>query len=135
MSITIDGLVAIDQKMGVALKKLEDEVTDIETQREEVRDAIMKLMNEQEVESVRTAHGTVTRTIRERYWTGDWTALHQYILDNGALGLLEKRVQHTNMKEWVAEHPDDYPPGLNIDRAYTLSIRKPKKGVSNVDAE
>ena len=135
MSITIDGLVAIDQKMGVALKKLEDEVTDIETQREEVRDAIMKLMNEQEVESVRTAHGTVTRTIRERYWTGDWAALHQYILDNGALGLLEKRVQQTNMKEWVAEHPDDYPPGLNIDRAYTWSIRKPKKGVSNVDAE
>lgn len=134
MSVTIDGLVAIDQKMGVALKKLEEEVTGIETQREEVRTAIMEMMNEQGVESVRTAHGTVTRTIKDRYWTSDWSALHQYILDNGALELLEKRVQQTNMKEWVAEHPDDYPPGLNIDRSYTLSVRKPKKGANDVGA-
>jgi hypothetical protein len=41
MSVTIDGLVAVDQKMGAALKKLEEEVTDIETQREGVRTAIM----------------------------------------------------------------------------------------------
>ena len=127
MSVTIDGLVAIDQKMGVAIKKLEEEVKGIETQREEIRTAIMELMKEQGVESVRTAHGTVTRTIKDGYWTSDWSVLHQFILDHGAVDLLERRVQQNNMKDWIAAHPTDYPPGLSIDRTYALSVRKPKR--------
>jgi hypothetical protein len=84
-------------------------------------------MKEKGVESSRTKYGTVTRGVTERYWTGDWIALHQYIADHGALELLEKRVSQTNMKEWILTHPDDFPPGLNLSREYTIKITKPRK--------
>jgi len=31
------------------------------------------------------------------------------------------------MKEWIETHRDDFPPALNIDRSYTVSIRKNRK--------
>jgi hypothetical protein len=117
----------VDKKMGVKIDELEEEVKTIAEKRKQVREAIGDLMKEQGVESSRTKYGTVTRGVTERYWTGDWIALHQYIADHGALELLEKRVSQTNMKEWILTHPDDFPPGLNLSREYTIKITKPRK--------
>lgn len=131
MDVTIDQLVSIDGKMKAAMSELQDKLDEIELQRKEVRGAILDIMKEQKVESVRTSHGTVTRGIKERFWTNDWAILHAYILEHGAVDLLEKRVQQTNMRSWVTDHPDDYPPGLNIDREYTVTIRKPRGGATD----
>lgn len=122
--LTLDHLVAVDRKMTVKMAELQKQLDDIETDRETVRETIANLMKEQGVESVRTKHGTVSRNLKERYWATDWTALYTYILEHGAPELLEKRVHQTNMKEWIETHRDDFPPALNIDRAYTVSIRK-----------
>lgn len=128
MTVTIDTLVAIDRKMNVALSELQAKIDDIEAQRKEVRKTILDMMKEQNLESVRTTHGTVTRGIKERFWTNDWAAMHQYILEHGAVDLLEKRIQQTNMREWLETHRDDFPPGMNVDREYAITIRKPKGG-------
>jgi hypothetical protein len=48
-------------------------------------------------------------------------------MDHGAPELLEKRVAQTTMKEWILTHPDDFPPGLNLSREYTIKITKPRK--------
>lgn len=125
--VTIDQLIAIDRKMNEALSELQTKMDDIEEQRKSVRQTILDMMATQNVNSVSTVHGTVSRTIKDRFWTNDWTVLHQYILEHGAVDLLEKRVHQTNMKEWLETHPDDYPPGLNVDREYSISIRKPRK--------
>lgn len=125
--ITLDHLVSVDRKMTDAMSELQHKLDDIETQRSTVRESIADLMKEQGVDSVRTKHGTVSRTIKERYWATDWTALYTYILEHGAPELLEKRVHQTNMKEWIETHRDDFPPALNIDRSYTVSIRKNRK--------
>jgi hypothetical protein len=96
-----------------------------------VRSTIAELMKEQGVESIRTKHGTVSRTLKERYWPTDWTVFYQYVLEHGAIELLEKRVHQTNIKEWIETHRDDFPPALNIDRSYTISVKKPVKGASD----
>jgi len=127
MAVTIDQLVAVHRKMDDALSELQGKMDAIEVQRLEVRALILEIMKEQKLETARTENGTVSKVIKERYWTGDWSALHQYIIDHGAVDLLEKRVQQTNMREWIATHPNDYPPSLNIDREYSISIRKPTK--------
>jgi hypothetical protein len=127
MAVTIDELVAVHRKMDNALAELQDKMDVIDTQREEIRAMILAVMNDQKLETARTENGTVTRTIKNRYWTGDWTALHAYIIETGAVDLLEKRIQQTNMREWIAAHPNDHPPSLNIDREYAISIRKPTK--------
>ena len=127
MAVTIDKLVAIHRKMDNALSELQGQMDEIDVQRSAVRAEILEMMKEQKLESVRTDEGTVTKSVKERYWTGDWSALHAYIIESGAVDLLEKRIQQTNMREWIAAHPNDYPPSLNIDREFAISIRKPTK--------
>lgn len=126
--VTLDHLVSVDRKMTAKMSELQKQLDDVESDRETVRATIAEMMKEQGVESVRTKHGTVSRTLKERYWATDWTVLYQYILEHGAVELLEKRVHQTNMKEWIETHRDDFPPALNIDRTYTISVRKPPKG-------
>ena len=129
--ITLDHLVSVDRKMTAKMSELQKQLDGVETDRETVRETIASMMKEQGVESVRTKHGTVSRTLKERYWATDWTVLYQYILEHGAIELLEKRVSQTNMREWIETHRDDFPPALNIDRSYTISVRKPTKGASD----
>jgi hypothetical protein len=123
--LTIEKLVAIHRKMDAKMSELQTQIDEIEEQRKDVRKTILEMMKEQGIESARTEFGTVSKTIKERFWTSDWPALHQYILENGAVGLLQQRIHETNMREWIAAHPNDFPPSLNIDREYSLSIRKP----------
>lgn len=130
-AITLDHLVSIDRKMTAKMSELQKQLDDVETDRETVRSTIADLMKEQGVESVRTKHGTVSRVLKERYWATDWAVFHQYILEHGAIELLEKRVSQLNMREWIETHRDDFPPALNIDRSYTISVRKPPKGASD----
>jgi len=125
MAVTIDKLVAIHRKMESAMAEYQAKIDEIEEQRQEVRNTILDIMKEQKLESVRTDHGTVTKGVKDRYWSNDWSALHQYIVEHGAVGLLQQRIHETNMRDWIAAHPNDFPPSLNIDREYGITIRKP----------
>lgn len=129
--ITIDKLVAIDRKMSAVLEEKQAELDAIEAQRKEVRATILSIMNERNEDSVRTAHGTVTRSVRERFWTNDWNTFGKYVIEHGAVELLEKRIHQSNMRTWIDENPNDFPPNVNVDREYTVTIRKPKKGASD----
>lgn len=125
MAVTIDKLVAIHRKMEAAMAEYQTKIDEIEEQRQEVRNTILEMMKEQKLESVRTDHGTVTKGVKDRYWSNDWAALSQYIVEHGAIGLLQQRIHETNMREWIAAHPNDFPPSLNVDREYGITIRKP----------
>ena len=129
--VTLDHLVSVDRKMTARMSELQKELDSVEADRETVRLTIADMMKEQGVESVRTKHGTVSRVLKERYWTSDWAVFHQYILEHGAIDLLEKRISLTNMREWLENHRDDYPPAMNVDRTYSISIRKPTKGAGD----
>lgn len=104
---------AEDGKLKEALETLEEEM--------------LEKCKEEDADSIKTPYGTITRTVKSRYWPADWEIFNQYVLDNEALGLLEKRVHQTNMGQWLEEHADNPPPGLNIDRHYACSVRKASK--------
>ena len=76
--------------------------------------------------SIRTPHGTIIRSVKSRYWTNDWDSMYTFIEEQGAFGLLEKRLHQTNMKDFLAENPDLLPMGLNVENEYTVVVRKPK---------
>jgi len=77
-------------------------------------------------DSIKTKEGTAIRSIKSRYWTGDWESMYSFISDNGAFSLLEKRLHQTNMKQFLEENPDLKPAGLNIDSEYTIVVRRGK---------
>lgn len=71
--------------------------------------------------------GSFSRTTQTRYMASDWEAMHNFILDNRCPELLEKRVAQGAMKDFIAQNPDKQPPGLNIDSAYIITVRKSTK--------
>jgi hypothetical protein len=76
--------------------------------------------------SIKTPHGTIIRSVKSRYWTNDWDSMYTFIKEQGAFGLLEKRLHQTNMKDFLAENPDLLPMGLNVDSEYTVVVRRSK---------
>ena len=44
--------------------------------------------------------------------------------EQNALELVEKRIQQTNIKQFIADNPDLAPPGLQSTSEYSVSILK-----------
>ena len=91
-----------------------------------VKQGMIEFCDEHGLESVRTNEGLFYRTVKTRYWTSDWSSMHEFILENEVPELLEKRVNQTNMKQFLEENPDVCPKGLNVDSEYVITVRKKK---------
>ncbi len=89
-----------------------------------VKRALLDYCEEQGVDSVRTTAGLFYRSARTRYWTSDWSSMHEFILENEVPELLDKRVNQNNMKQYLEENPDQVPKGLNVDSEYIVSVRR-----------
>ena len=74
--------------------------------------------------SGKTEAGTFYRSVKQRYWTNDWESMHKFILEHGVPELFDKRLNQSNLKEFLEENPDVYPEGLNKDTEYVITVRK-----------
>jgi hypothetical protein len=77
--------------------------------------------------SINTSFGTIIKSVKERFWSTDRAAFNRFVAENDALDLFENRIHQGNMKTWIADHPDDFPPSVNIDRQYAITVRRPTK--------
>lgn len=93
-------------------------------QLDKVKRALLDYCEEQGVDSVRTSSGLFYRSAKTRYWTSDWSSMHEFILENEVPELLDKRVNQSNMKQYLEENPDQVPKGLNVDSEYIVSVRR-----------
>jgi len=96
----------------------------LEQQMNVVRSAILEYMKSQNLESVRTDAGLVYRTVKTRYWTNDWESMGRFIIENQMPEFFEKRLNQGVVKEYLEQHPDQVPPGLNVDSEYGVTVRK-----------
>lgn len=105
-------------------KEYDEKVKAIEADMERIQQAFMDHMKATGVESMRTEFGTAYRTVKKTYITNDWGSLHKFILDHQVPELLDKRINQTNMKAFLEEHPDLLPAGLNSTMEYSVTIRR-----------
>jgi hypothetical protein len=95
---------------------------------EELETAMMGVCNEMNVNSINTNHGTIIRKINERYVCSDWDNFRQFVLENEAVDLFEKRIHQGNFRQFMEDHKDDgLPPGINVMREFDISVRKATK--------
>jgi hypothetical protein len=127
--IPADKLVAVYRRIRAAIEEREDEhqkeINVLKEKLEMVSDKLLKICNDQNLDSLRTAQGTVTRRVKSRYWTTDWSSMYDFIKNNDAPFLLEQRIHNGNMKQFLEENPDQHPAGLQIDSKYAITVRKP----------
>lgn len=91
-----------------------------------IKRELLDICKEEGVDSLKTKHGTLVRSVKTRYWTNDWERFYDFMFEYNAPDLLEKRIHQTHMKQFLEENPDLLPAGLNVDSEYTLMVRRSK---------
>ena len=128
-AIPADRLVAVYLRIRAAIEERDEahtqEINTLKEKLEMVSDKLLKICNEQNLDSLRTPEGTVTRRVKSRYWTTDWEQMYKFIKENDAPFLLEQRIHNGNMKQFLEENPDQHPAGLQVDSKYAITVRKP----------
>ena len=126
--ITPNKLVAVYKKIRARRSELSAEFKEKDSalvaQLDKVKAAMIEFCDDNGVESVRTEEGLFYRTTKTRYWTSDWESMHGFILEHSVPELLDKRVNQSNMKQFLEENPDLVPAGLNADSEYVVTVRK-----------
>lgn len=114
----------IKDKRAELSAKFKEEDSALSDQLDKVKKALLDYCEEQGVDSVKTSSGLFYRSARTRYWTSDWSSMHEFILENEVPELLDKRVNQNNIKQYLEENPDKVPKGLNVDSEYIVSVRR-----------
>lgn len=122
---TVEVYLKIRNAIEELKERQKEELAALEDQYEVVSNTLLDFCNEQNLDSVKTKAGTISRRVTSRYWTSDWDSLHRVIAEHNAFDLLEKRIHQGNMKQFIEENPEAFPPGLQSDSKYTVQVRKP----------
>ena len=99
---------------------------ELEQDMKQLEIVMLQECDELKVESLRTQSGTITKTVKERFNCSNWDEFKQYILEHGALELLQQRIHDGNFKEYMqGKEGEGLPPGISSDREYRVIVRKP----------
>ena len=114
------------RRMREELKaKYDSQDSELKDAMEEIEAAMLAVCNETNMNGFRTTHGTVTRTVKERFFCTDWDHFKEFINQEGSIDLLERRIHQKNFKEFMSERAGDgLPPGVNALREYDIVVRK-----------
>jgi hypothetical protein len=105
---------------------------DVKSQMALLEQELLKICNDTNATSIKTNKGTVIRKLNERFFCSDWDNFRDFIVDNQAVDLLERRIHQGNFKEFMSQHEGDgLPPGVNVMREYGVTVRKPASGSVN----
>lgn len=128
MDIPIDQIVStyikLRDKRDMMYQDFKEKTAQIEEDMQTLKHKLIEISKETGATSFSSPAGTAYRTVKNRYWTNDWGSFYQFMQEHGAMGLLEKRIHQTSMKEFLDENPEVHPPGLHVDSEYEITIRR-----------
>lgn len=116
--------VAIRDQKHALKRNLDLQIKALDEQLEEISKALLEVCENNQAESIRTMHGTISRTVKTDYWTSDWDSMYRFIKEHEAFNLLHKRINQTSMKQFLDENPDIHPEGLNVNREYEIRVTR-----------
>ena len=125
--LPVDQMVGAFMNLREAIQKREDEIKELKEKQEKINEKLLALCEKENVDSLKTPMGTVSRRVSSTFWTSDWEKMHNFVLKHKAPHLLERRLHNKNVKEFLEDNPKLSPPGLQTNRKYVVSIRKPAK--------
>lgn len=88
--------------------------------------AMLAGCNEMNADSIKTAQGTVMKQLKERFTCSDRDNFNKFVIEHAAVELFEGRIHQGNFKEFMSGRREDgLPPGVNVMREFTITVRKP----------
>lgn len=108
------------------LREAEEQADILKSQMAVIEEELLAICKETGQESGRTAHGTFSRVTQTKFWTSDWANMYSFIMQHNVPELLERRIHQTNMKSFLEQNSNLLPVGLNVDRAYSIRVTRPR---------
>jgi hypothetical protein len=131
VEVDLNKLVSVYLKLRDAIQEKEEqhkqELQELQSEFDVVSGVLLSHCTTQNIDSIKTPVGTISRRISTRYWTSDWDSMYQFIKEHDAPFLLEQRIHGSNMREFLENNPDAFPVGMQAERKYTVQVRKPTK--------
>jgi hypothetical protein len=109
---------------SVLAAEFEEKDKGIKSQMELIESHLLEVCKSAGASSINTGAGTIIRSVKTRYWTSDWESMHEFVRENNALDLLERRVAQKAMADFIEANPDKVPKGMNVDSKYTVVVRR-----------
>jgi len=127
-SETVDDLsteyIRIRTEREVLKEKFEGEDKVFAEQLAEIEHKLVQIMLADNTTSMSTARTIIIKRVMKRYNPTNWEAVYRLVDKYKAYGVLHKRIHDTNMKDFLDEHPDEYPEGLNVDSRYAVTVKR-----------
>lgn len=128
MSVTIDEVVAtyikLRNKKDAIEAETKDKVKGIKEKLEQIEAWVKEQADVQGVTSFKTKHGTAFLTTSDYANVADWDAVLEFIRENEAFDMLEKRISKIAVRGYI-EANKEVPPGVNYGTKLEVNIRKP----------
>lgn len=131
MAVNIDDVVATYMKLRSHKEQIDAEA---KAKVDEIKAKMMKLeawikeqADLQGVTSFKTKHGTAFLTTTDFANVADWDAVLNFIRENEAYDMLEKRISKVAVRGYI-EQTKSVPPGVNYGTRIDVNIRKPAAG-------
>jgi hypothetical protein len=128
----LEKLMQASVNMRDKIADLENEITEIKVAKDKVDLALNEACRTLNVTSLKTKVGTLSRTLKTRYWSSDWPQMYDFILENRLPEFFEKRLVQSAIKDYLEQNPDKAPPGLQATSEYTVRITKSRDNKENV---
>ena len=110
--------------------KAKEKVSKIKEQMAKLEAYIKDQADEQGVDSFKTKSGTAFLTTTDFAQVADWDATLEFIKDNEAFDLLEKRVSKRAVRGYIEEQKE-VPAGINYGTRIDVNVRKPANKVDD----
>ena len=128
MELTTDKVIATYLKLRGQKEAIESEakekVADIKANLLKLEAWLKDKMDADGETSKKTAFGTAFITTTDFAQVGDWDAVLNFIKNNEAWDMLEKRVSKTAVRGYI-EHNKAVPDGVNYGTRIDVNVRKP----------
>lgn len=104
-------------------REFEDADSKLKADEERIELAILKFLQENNINSVRTDFGTAYQQEDILPSCADWNVFYDWVKKHNAFDALEKRIKKTYVKEML-DNGEVLPDGVNILRKFVVRIRR-----------
>jgi hypothetical protein len=120
----IEAYLKLRSQKEVIESEAQEKVKGIKEQMAKLEAWIKNRADEEGVDSFKTARGTAFLSTTDFAQVADWDAVLEFIKDNEAYDLLEKRVSKTAVRGYI-EEDKVVPSGINYGTRINVNVRKP----------
>lgn len=127
-SLTVDTVVkvyiALRDKKAALKAECDAQVEAINAKLMKTEAWIKEKADAQGVTSFKTLHGTAFLTSVDFASVGDWDAIVNFVVANGAYDMFERRISKKAVRAWI-DNTKTVPPGVTYGTRLEVGVRKP----------